>query len=74
MIETVKKELGYTMEITLRTDKSEGFKPLSKRWIVERSFARIEDFRQLAKDYERTVNAAKNMTYLAFISLMMKWL
>ena len=74
LVENTKKELGYDMVITLRTDKSVGFKPLPKRWIVERSFAWLEDFRRLAKDYERTVRASQNMIYLAFISMMMKWL
>ena len=71
LIETIKKELVYQMKITLRTDKSKGFKPLPKRWVIERSFACLEDFRRLAKDYERTVEAAQNMICLAFISLMM---
>lgn len=74
LVEQVKLELGYQMEITLRTDKSTTFKPLPKRWVVERSFAWLEDFRRLAKDYERTIVSSINMTYLAFIKLMLKWL
>lgn len=74
LVENVKAKLGYDMEITLRSDKSTGFKPLPKRWIVERSFAWLEDFRRLAKDFERTCRAAKNMVYLAFIALMLKWI
>ncbi len=31
-----------------------GFKPLIKRWGVERSFSWFENFRRLAKDYKRT--------------------
>lgn len=68
--ERVKNELGYEMEITLRSDKATDFKPLPKRWVVERSFAWLGDFRRLAKDYERTCNSAINMIYLAFIALM----
>lgn len=74
LIDKVKDELGYDMEITLRTDKSTDFKPLPKRWVVERSFAWLDDFRRLAKDYERKVICSENMIYLAFISLMLKWL
>jgi transposase len=70
----VKDELGYEMQITLRSDRSTNFKPLPKRWIVERSFAWLEDFRRLAKDYERTCRAAKTMIYLASSALMLKWL
>ena len=72
--DNVKKHFGWEMEITLRSDKSTEFKPLPKRWIVERSFAWIGDFRRLAKDFERTCCTAQNMIYLAFIALMLKWL
>lgn len=74
IIEKVKERFGYDMEITLRTDKSVDFKPLPKRWIVERSFSWLESFRRLAKDYERTCCSSENMIYLAFITLMLKQL
>jgi putative transposase len=72
LVDKVKHELGYDMEITLRSDKSSNFKPLPKRWVVERSFSWFENFRRLAKDFERTCCAAENMIYLAFIALMIK--
>lgn len=74
LVDKVKDKLGYDMEITLRTDKSTLFKPLPKRWVVERSFSWLENFRRLAKDYERTCVAAQNMIYIAFIALMIKQL
>ncbi|MDR2065291.1 MAG: hypothetical protein LBP85_06260 [Prevotellaceae bacterium] len=40
------------MEIILCSDKSTEFKPLPKRWIVERTFAWLQNFRRLAKDFE----------------------
>jgi putative transposase len=62
------------MEITLRSDKATELKPLPKRWVVERSFAWLGDFRRLAKDYERTIESSQTMVYLAFIALMIKFL
>jgi putative transposase len=62
------------MEITLRSDKATEFKPLPKRWVVERSFAWLGDFRRLAKDCERTIESSETMVYLAFIALMIKFL
>jgi transposase len=56
------------MEITLRSDKETGFKPLPKRWIIERTFSWLESFRRLAKDYEYTVSSSTAMVFLAFIS------
>jgi transposase len=58
------------MEITLRSDKSSGFKPLPKRWGVERTFSWLENFRRLAKDYEYKVSTSEAMIHLAFIALM----
>lgn len=72
LLDTVKEQFGLDMEITLRTDKTTDFKPLPKRWVVERIFSWLESFRRLAKDYEYTVTASKNMIYMAFIILMLK--
>jgi putative transposase len=59
------------MEITLRADKSNGFKPLSKRWVVERTFSWLENFRGLAKDYECKPSTSEAMIHLSFITLML---
>ena len=69
LIENVKQKLQWDMEITLRTDKESGFKPLPRRWIIERTFSWLENFRRLAKDYEYTVSSSVAMVYLAFIML-----
>ena len=37
--ELAEKLLNYELEITLRSDKATEFKPLPKRWAIERSFA-----------------------------------
>ncbi|MDR1341583.1 MAG: transposase [Prevotellaceae bacterium] len=69
--EKVKNVFGWDMEITLRSDKSTGFKPLPKRWVVERTFSWLENYRRLAKDYEYRVSTSEAMIYLAFIALML---
>ncbi|KAA6306645.1 hypothetical protein EZS27_041691, partial [termite gut metagenome] len=56
---------------TLRSDKSTDFKPLPKRWVVERTFSWFENFRRLTKDYEYTTSSSQAMIYLAFIALML---
>jgi len=65
----VKQKLGWDLEITLRSDKKTEFNPLPKRWIIERTFSWLENFRRLAKDYEYTVSSSTAMIYLAFIAL-----
>ena len=39
LAENLKNKLHYVLEITLCSDKSTKFKPLQKRWVIERSFA-----------------------------------
>jgi putative transposase len=69
--EKVQKDFGGDMEITLRSDKSTGFQPLPKRWVVERTFSWLENFRRPAKDYEYKVSSSTAMIQLAFIALML---
>lgn len=47
--------------------KSGRFKVLPKRWVVERTFAWLSNFRRLSKDYEKSVSSSKAMLLLASI-------
>jgi len=69
--EKLKKELNYDLEITLRSDKSTEFKPLPKRWVVERSFAWLNGFRRLSKDYEKLTETCEAIIMIAFTCLML---
>jgi transposase len=71
LVENVKNKFGWDMEITLRSDKKTDFNPLPKRWVVERTFSWLENFRRLAKDYEYKISSGTAMMHLAFISLML---
>ena len=70
LVDNVKVDFGWDMEISLRNDKATPFIPLPKRWVVERTFSWFENFRRLAKDYEYSVKSSEAMVYLAFIALM----
>jgi putative transposase len=71
LAEKEKSKFGWDMEITLRSDTATDFKPLPVRWVVERTFSWLENFRRLAKDYEYKITASTAMIQLAFIALML---
>jgi len=48
------------------------FEILPKRWIVERSFAWLNHFRRLSKDYEVRPQSSEAMIHIAFTYLMLK--
>jgi len=46
------------------------FKVILKRWIVERTFAWLDHFRRLAKDFEILVNTAGNIIRIVMLKLI----
>jgi putative transposase len=53
-------KFGWELEVVLRPDECPSkFKVLPKRWIVERSFAWLENFRRLTIDYEYHADTAE---------------
>ena len=61
----------WRLEIVRRTCK-EGFVPLPKRWIVERTFAWLGRCRRLAKDFENLARNALAFLCLGMIRLMLR--
>lgn len=49
-----------------------GFHVLPKRWIVERTFAWLDQNRRLSKDYERIPATSETFIYAAMIRLMLR--
>jgi putative transposase len=54
------------------TSPETGFVPATKRWLVERGFAWLGDYRRLTVDQERSVVTSMSMIRLAFIRLMLR--
>ena len=55
-----------------RPESAQGFVPVAKRWVVERTIAWTNFFRRIAKDYEHTVSSSVNWLYLANIQIMLQ--
>ena len=72
VIEWVKQRFRYHLEVVLRTDDVKGFIVLPKRWIVEGTFAWLNDHRRLSKDYERFTKTGEAMIQIAMIRLMLR--
>ena len=65
-------KFGWELEVVLRPDECPSkFHVLPKRWIVERSFAWLENFRRLTIDYEYYAETAVVMVQLAFCKIML---
>ncbi|MFV0546847.1 MAG: IS5 family transposase [Bacteroides sp.] len=65
-------KFGWELEVVLRPDECPSkFQVLPKRWIVERSFAWLENFRRLTIDYEYYAETAVTMVQLVFCKIML---
>ena len=47
-----------------------GFQVLPRRWVVERTFSRIDQNRRMSKDYERLTETSEVFVYVAMSRLM----
>lgn len=61
---------GATVEVIKRTQPA--FEILPKRWIVERTFAWLNQYRRLSKDYELLPEVSETMIYASMSRLMLK--
>ncbi|MBL0247729.1 MAG: transposase [Sphingobacteriales bacterium] len=52
LIENTRKTFGWVVEVVSRSNTASKFEVLPKRWIVERTFAWLESYRRLSKDFE----------------------
>ena len=72
LAEQIKKTFGYIIQVVMRTDKENSlFKPLFKRWLVERTFAWFDNDRRLCRNYELLLESSENMVKLSAIKSLM---
>jgi putative transposase len=72
LVEWVKSECGWVLEIVKRSDDVKGFKLLPRRWVVERTCGWLGRFRRMSKDYEFDPKTSESMIHLAMINIMVR--
>jgi len=71
-VDWVWKWFTWVVEIVKRPHEAVGFILIPHRWIVERTFGWLENYRGLAKDNEYSTKSSENMIYLAMLHLMLR--
>ena len=61
-----------SVEIVKRSAAADGFEPLPRRWVVERTLAWLNRCRRLAKDFENLTRNRLAFIKLASIRLMLR--
>ena len=69
-MEWVKETFGWLWEVVKRNDDIKGFYVLPRRWVVERTFGWLNNYRRLSKDYEELPHTSEAFIYLAMTHLM----
>ncbi len=72
IVDMVRQQFGWVLEIVKRSEDLKGFKVLPHRWVVERTFGWLGRYRRLARDYEHTTSSSESMVYIASIRRMLK--
>lgn len=63
---------GWELEIVKRNDDASGFEVLPRRWVVERTFGWLNNYRRLSKDYEYWTETSESMIHLAMSQVMLR--
>lgn len=72
LVDAAREKLGCEFTVVTRQDESpKKFNVIPKRWIVERSFSWLENFRRIAMDYEFYADTGVAMVELAFCRIML---
>jgi transposase len=69
-VKTIRPNLE--VQVVKRSDDTQGFKVLPRRWVVERTFGWLMRQRRLVRDYEATETSAEAFIYIAMIRIQLR--
>ena len=72
--EEAQTQYGIDVAVVKKPADQEGFVPLPKRWMVERTLAWLTHCRRLTRDYERDAAYSEAWVYVASIHRLLKHL
>ncbi len=72
IVDWVKNQCHWVLEIVKRSADVKGFKVLPRRWVVERTFGWLGRYRRLSKDYEALPQSSESLIYAAMVRLMLR--
>ena len=70
-VHSLRRKRRIRLDIVRRSEDTNGFRVLPKRWIVERTFGWLSKYRRMSKDYETTTESSVAMIHIAMTRLML---
>ena len=70
--EWIMNSFGWLWQVVKRNDNVKGFQVLPRRWVVERTFGWLNNYRRLSKDYEELPSTSETFIYTAMSHIMLK--
>ncbi|HUH27569.1 IS5 family transposase [Gelidibacter sp.] len=72
IIEEIRNRFGYLIRVVMRSDENKTeFKPISKRWVIERTFSWFDNDRRLCRNYELLMENSENIVKLSAIKFLL---
>jgi putative transposase len=62
----------FVIEVVRKLDGQQGFRPLPRRWVVERTFGWMGRRRRLVRDHERRCDVSEAMIHVGMGSLLLR--
>lgn len=72
MTQWVQATFGWIWDVVKRDTDTKGFKVVPRRWVVERTFGWLNNYRRLSKDYEEKTETSEALIYMAMSRTLLR--